>query len=84
MWGPIDAQPMLVDRRLEEIDDFVHFAPAPLTRTRQLILPEATIPDLMDRILELQQPIREEHFKQQANDAIRYQKFHCQILSEAA
>lgn len=88
---PIDAEPQFlsVNGRQSDLEHLVHFAPA-LVRTQEIILPEATVPDLMARILELQEPGRQTALKQQLMEdreqmyAIPRQKFHAQILSIAA
>lgn len=88
---PIDARPMYAPSRTSRIEDLVHFAPA-MVRTKEIILPEASVPQLMDQILKLQEPGRQERLKQQLAeeregirlDAIPRQKFHAQILSIAA
>lgn len=87
---PIDAMPQFVKTEIKSLEDMVHFAPA-LARTKQIILPEESVPELMERILKLQQPEREAEFLRQAKDASEglrtappQQKFHAQILSFAA
>jgi hypothetical protein len=57
-WSAIDAQPQLRPEA-KRLGDFVHFAPVP----KPIIVPADTVPDLMERILKLQQPARETHFK---------------------
>lgn len=82
---PIDAQPTLrVDVGVRELEDFVHFMP--LRSARQLILPEAKVPDLLERILELQQPMAEENFKKMAErgEPLPQRKVHAEIVSLAA
>lgn len=90
LFSPIDATPQFIaDRQIKSFEDFAHFAP-PLTRTREIILPEQNVPELMDMILKLQQPDRTEYLKRQLGgegyqiDAQPRQKFHAQILSIAA
>lgn len=89
---PIDAQPTFIpDFRFRQLEDFAHFAPS-LVRTKEIIIPEETVPDLLERILALQEPGRQEALKRQlqadragmTRDAIPRQKFHAQILSIAA
>lgn len=92
-WGnfkPIDAKPQWTNKSIQSLEDLVHFAPA-LVRTREIILPEESVPELMDRILKLQQPGREAELKRQLQEDRRgmvighepRQKFHAQILSIA-
>lgn len=88
---PIDARPFARNVTQSRLEDLVHFAPA-MVRTKEIILPEASVPQLMDQILKLQEPGRQERLKAQLAeereglrlDAIPRQKFHAQILSIAA
>jgi hypothetical protein len=86
---PIDAQPQFMpNREIRSMDDLVHFAPAH-TRTKQLIVPEDTVDDLMERILKMQsgpriERIREEIREGQQVSFQQRQKFHAQIVSIAA
>lgn len=90
---PIDAVPQLRVSQRKRLEDFVHFAPA-LARTNQIIIPEESVEELMDRILKLQQPDRVERFKRLAREAQEEgrrldiqpakAKFQAQIISLAA
>lgn len=85
---PIDAQPQFMQRERRSLEDFVHFAPAH-TRTQQLIVPEDTVDDLMERILKMQQGPRIERIREEIREGERIsfqprQKFHAQIVSIAA
>lgn len=85
---PIDAQPVVVSHKRTSLEDFAHFAPA-LVRTQQLIVPEETVDDLMQRILEMQKGPRIERIRQEIREGERVrwepqQKFHAQIISLAA
>lgn len=90
-FAPIDTKPQMMMGERRDIEDFAHFA-APLARTREIILPEETVPDLMERILKLQEPGRQEYYKEKLReeragmllDAVPRQRFHAQILSIAA
>jgi hypothetical protein len=87
-FNPIDAKPQLVTTEVLSLDELVHFAPA-LVRTKEIILPEESVPELMEKILKLQQPGREAELKRQLNEdragqlvgSHPRQKFHAQILS---
>ena len=88
---PIDAQPMYLPQwTAKELDDYAHFAPS-LARTKQIIVPEPDVDELLQLILAKQQPAKTEYFKQQLAvnrdgmrlDAMPRQKFHAQILSVA-
>lgn len=60
---PIDAQMQMVQNNLSDLHQLVHFAPA-LTRTHELILPEAEVPDLIQAILERQDPDRQKRLRE--------------------
>lgn len=82
----IDALPTIVQSVITKLEDLAHFA-TPLVRTQQIIIPEDTVPDLLAKILKLQQPSRIERIK---DDIAGYEigaepqrKFHAQILSFA-
>lgn len=89
-WGfnAIDAKPCFTDRKITRIEDLAHFA-APLVRCNEVIIPEESVPKLMERILELQQPARTDRIKEQMRNPEGYdrqpqQKFQAQIISLAA
>lgn len=80
----IDAMPQL--REVRSLNDLVHFAPS-LVRTKEIIVPEESVNDLMGRIIEMQQPARIERIQRDIRDDVigkPRQKFHAQILSLAA
>lgn len=77
---PIDAKPTFVMDDPRDIKDLVHFA----TRdTSKIIVPQETVPDLMKRILEMQEPGRQAHFLKQAKEARLRTTLHAQIYSIA-
>lgn len=90
-FAPIDATPQFFRRERTSIEDFAHFAP-PLVRTKEIILPEEGVAELMERILKLQEPAKVEYLKRTLAadraglmiEAHPRQKFHAQILSIAA
>jgi hypothetical protein len=89
-FGPIDAKPTFTTTTISRMEDLVHFA-APMVRTRQIIIPDESVPELMERILKLQQPARTDRIREEMRnpeglrlDAIPQQKFHAQIISLAA
>ncbi|MFG1395897.1 hypothetical protein [Roseixanthobacter pseudopolyaromaticivorans] len=92
LFQPIDAKPQLVEHRRVKLEDYVHFAPA-LVRTQEIILPEESVEELMERILKLQQPARTERYQRLAREAgdpgqqmdfAPRHKVHAQIISLAA
>ena len=87
---PVDMRPQRVE--VKDIEDFKIFG-CPLVRTNEVIVDPNSVPDLMDRILELQDPARKEHFMRLAKEAKApgriiepgpQQQFHAQIVSIAA
>lgn len=87
---PIDAKPQFVPIQTERrtLEDLVHFAPA-MARTQQIIVPEESVDDLMQRILDMQNTSRIERIRAEVREGERVQfterqKFHAQIISLAA
>jgi hypothetical protein len=81
IWAPIDAEPRYTQTKIERLEDLAHFA-GPLIRTNEIIIPEESVPDLLERILKLQQPARTERIKEDLRGEKRpEQKFHAQIIS---
>lgn len=81
VWSPIDAEPRYTEARITKLEDLAHFA-GPLIRTNEIIIPEESVPDLLERILKLQQPARIERIKDELRGEHRpEQKFHAQIIS---
>lgn len=85
---PIDATPTMTENRISRIEDLAHFA-APLVRTKEIIIPNESVPELLDRILKLQQPARTERIKEEMRSpeglvVAPKQNFHAQIISLAA
>jgi hypothetical protein len=77
-FAPIDAVPRMMEFERKSLDDFVHFAPL---RAKGILLPEASVPELMDQILKLQQPMREREI---LRDLKSTPIVHAQIMSLAA
>jgi hypothetical protein len=88
-FSPIDAVPQFEERKIQSMDDLRIFAPN-LVRTQEIIVPDYDVDQLLNMILEKQQPAREAHFKREIQ-GMRYdeimkprQKFHAQIISLVA
>jgi hypothetical protein len=80
-WSAIDAEPRYTEARISRLEDLAHFA-GPLIRTNEIIVPEESIPELLERILKLQQPARIDRIKEELRGERRpEQKFHAQIIS---
>ena len=61
-FAPIDAYPQPREiTTCTRLEDFFHFAP--VTSPHDLIVPQASVPELLDRILQLQQPACEDRAK---------------------
>lgn len=88
-YEPIDAVPQFMNQRIQRMEDMKIFAPN-LVRTKEIIVPEYDVDQLLSMILEKQQPAREDYFKREIQgmhyeDIMRpQQKFHAQIISLAA
>jgi hypothetical protein len=81
----VDAKPQLNFERVTSLEDLVPFAGAPIVRNQALILPEATVDDLLKEILDRQEDAKMAYFEdlvQREGDAERAPpKFHAQIIS---
>jgi hypothetical protein len=80
LWRAIDATPTMRLEQPRRIEDIVHFAPV---TQKQVILPPESVPELMEKILKLQDPMREKYFQDQAKEARGRATVHAQILSFA-
>lgn len=83
-FAPIDAAPSVtLDHKVTSLSDLAHFA-APLVRTQALVLPEATVDQLLSQLLEKQQAAKTDYFKDMVareGSVIPAHKFHAQIIS---
>lgn len=81
----VDAKPQLSFERVTSLKDLVPFAGAPIVRNQALILPEATVDDLLAGILERQEEAKMAFFEdlvQREGEVDRAPpKFHAQIIS---
>jgi hypothetical protein len=64
LWRAVDPVPQLRMERPARIEDIVHFAP--ISQKQDIILRPDTVPELMEKILKLQEPMREKYFREQA------------------
>jgi hypothetical protein len=81
LWSPIDAEPRYTAETITRLEDLAHFA-GPLIRTNEIIVPEESVPELLERILKLQQPARLDRIKEELRGERRpEQHFHAQIIS---
>jgi hypothetical protein len=78
---PIDAVPQIrAIERWKSIDDLVHFAPA--AAQQQLVLPEETVPELLEKIVAMQAGARLERFREQVREQQQQPALvHAQIVS---
>lgn len=87
----IDAMPQTSEFSVRTLDDIAHFA-TPLARTREIMVPEPSVSDLLAKILELQEPAKNAYFRDLVDRDRRGEhlqeyprrKFHAQIVSLAA
>lgn len=81
----VDAMPRLDFERVTSLEDLVPFPAAPIVRNQALILPEATVDDLLAGILERQQDAKMAYFEdlvqKEGEEARGAPKFHAQIIS---
>lgn len=86
LFKPIDAQPTFIAQERKSMDDLVHFM-TPLTRTQEIIIPEASISELLDKILQMQEPAKNERFQQMVREETwetrPRQNMHAQIITLA-
>lgn len=82
LWSPVDAEPRYnPEMRITKLEDFAHFA-GPLIRTNEIVVPEESVPELLERILKLQQPARTDRIREELRGERRpEQRFHAQIIS---
>ncbi len=89
---PVDMKPTVITE-MKTFEDTFLFAGAPLVRTNEIIIDPNDVGNMMDRILELQDPDKKEHFLEAAKAAKAQgsvaragprQNFHAQILSIAS
>lgn len=81
LWSPIDAEPRYTESRINRLEDFAHFA-GTLVRTNEIIVPEESVPELLERILKMQQLGRIERIREELRGEKRpEQQFHAQIIS---
>lgn len=81
----VDAKPQLCFQRVKRLEDLVHFAGAPLVSNQALILPEATVDDLLKEILDRQEDAKlaffEDLVQREGDEQRAAPKFHAQIIS---
>lgn len=81
----VDAKPQLSFEEVRSLEDMVPFAGAPIVQSRALILPEASVDDLLAGILERQHDAKMAYFEDlvpKVGELARPPaKFHAQIIS---
>lgn len=90
-YRPIDMIPQYCSSKNINIEDLGIFA-TPLVRTKEIIIPEESVDNLLDKLLEFQEPIKAEYAKHTLRkshegthiEARPQQRFHAQILSIAS
>jgi len=76
---PIDAMPQIAHDEIRTLDDLVHFAPA--QAQQQLILPEPSVPELLEKIVAMQADARLQHFRDVVAEERSQPLVHAQIIS---
>lgn len=82
VFTPIDAYPHYAQLDTRTLDSLVHFAPA-LASTREIIVPEPSVSDLLEEILRKQDPAKQKHFLEEAKKATTLRTIHAKIISIA-
>lgn len=80
-WKLIDANPSIDMFNSVSIDDICHFKPQAVD---DLVVPEETVPELLQRIVDMQSGARLERFREQVREERASRKLivpHCQIIS---
>ena len=86
---PIDAKPQIIMATPKNIEDFDIFA-TPLVRTKEIIVAEPSVADLLEQIIAKQDPARKAYFTKKVHEGRQpgaevfagpRQKFHAQIIS---
>lgn len=89
-WGgwdfhPIDARPQMSTwNEFKSLDDMCHFPKLPLVSTQAIVVPEATVDELLSRILDKQQGAKTDYFRDlvaREGSIVPAHKFHAQIIS---
>lgn len=78
-FSPIDAVPAVVDSPIRSLEDLVYFRQI---EQKGLLLPQQEIDGLMARIMDLQEPMRADYFRDQQRAAKT--QLHAQIFSMRA
>jgi hypothetical protein len=76
---PVDCTPQYTEAPIKELEDLVYFAP--LISKKRFMVPGDEVDHLMKRILDIQEPMREEYFREQAREAKRAPLLQAQIFS---
>lgn len=79
-WRAIDPFPQYMEiEEAKRIEDIVHFAS--LEKKKDIIIRPESVPELMEKILKLQQPMREQHFRERAKEARANTTVHARLIS---
>jgi hypothetical protein len=81
-FSPVDARtPVFVEEEeVRSLEDLVYFTPI---KAKRILLPQEEVSELMERILTVQQPMREEYFREQTKNARAAAQLQAQIYSMA-
>lgn len=78
-FSPIDAVPAVIETQIRSLEDLVYFRKV---EEKGLLLPQQEVDSLMARILDLQEPMRADYFRDQARAGNT--QLHAQIFSMRA
>lgn len=80
-FDPVDCETAYVESAMHTLEDLMYFR---TIKTKRFLLPHDEVDHLMERILKIQEPMREEYFREQAKDARAAAQLHAQILTRVA
>lgn len=84
---PIDAQPSFTTSQRSTLEDLAHFQRAPVRSSKLLVLSDASVDQLLERALELQEPAKQAYFEEQVRKdrqgglILPQHDFRCSIVS---
>lgn len=84
---PIDAQPSFTTNQMSRLEDLAHFQPALVRSSKLIVLSDASVDQLLERALELQEPAKQAYFTEnvrkdrQGGLILPEHDFRCSIVS---
>jgi hypothetical protein len=65
---PIDATPSIVMEEIKSLEDLIHFQPLP--ESKEIIVPEKNVSELLQQILKMQEPEQMKYYKRVQEEAM--------------